>query len=107
MIIKFSKLPRKKHGNMKITEYKINPEFSGALIDIKGKHGKIKCLAEDRIYFVISGTGKFTIDGKNTSVSKNDLIFIPKNTPYDISGNLKYFMISSPEFHPSHDVSLE
>jgi len=107
MIIKSSKLPSKKRGNMKITEYKINTDFSGALIEIKGRHGKIKCTAEDRIYFIVSGTGKFIIGGKSASVSKNDVVFIPENTPYDISGKLRYFLISSPEFHPSHDVSLE
>ena|SRR3989344_4657429 len=107
MITKFSKLKKKKRGNMKITEYKINTNFSGALIEIKGMHGKIKCTSEDRIYFIVSGTGKFIIGGKSASVSKSDLVFIPKNTPYDISGKLRYFLISSPEFHPSHDVSLE
>ncbi len=107
MIIKSSKLQKKKRGNMKITEYKINQEFSGAIIEIDGRHGKIKCTGEDRIYFILSGKGKFIIDGKSGTASKSDLIFIPKNTPYDISGKLRYFLISNPEFDPKHDVVLE
>lgn len=92
---------------MKITEYKINPNFSGALIEIDGHHGKIKCLNEDRIYFIIEGDGKFIINDKKEIVSKNDLVFIPKNTPYDITGKLKYFLICSPEFNLKDDISLE
>lgn len=106
MIIKSSKANQKKVDAMIINEYKINPSFSGALIEINGAHGKLKCLNEDRIYFIISGKGKFIIDKEETSVSKNDLIFIPKNTPYDLSGKLKYFLICSPEFKKEDDVFL-
>jgi len=106
MIIKHIDTNKKEQGNMKISEYKINSDFSGALIEINGTHGKMKCLKEDRIYFIIAGTGKFTINDKEEAVSKNDLVFIPKNTPYDISGKLKYFLICSPEFNPNHDVVI-
>lgn len=92
---------------MKITGYKINPNFSGALIDIDGHHGKIKCPKEDRIYFIIKGNGKFIINNKEENVSDNDLVFIPKDTPYDIIGKLKYFLICSPEFDSRDDISLE
>ena len=107
MIIKYLDTNKKEKGPMKITEYKINPNFSGALIEIDGRHGKIKCLNEDRIYFIIESDGKFIINNKEEIVSKNDLVFIPKNTPYDIVGKLKYFLICSPEFNPKDDISLK
>lgn len=91
---------------MKITEYKMSPNFSGVLIEIDGHHGKIKSLKEDRIYFIIEGNGKFIINDKEEAVSDNDSVFIPKNTPYDIIGKLKYFLICSPEFNPKNDISL-
>lgn len=40
MLIKKSK-EHKEIGPMKIWEYKINPDFSAALIEIDGNHGKI------------------------------------------------------------------
>ena len=92
---------------MKITEYKINPNFSGALIEIDGDHGKIKCINEDRIYFIVEGNGKFIINNKEEAVSENDLVFIPKNMPYNIIGKMKYFLICSPEFNPKDDIPLE
>ena len=91
---------------MIINEYKINSNFSGALIEINGDHGKIKCLGEDRIYFILDGEGKFIIDGVESEVNPNDLIFVPKNTPYNIIGKLKFFMICSPEFDSKDDVHL-
>ena len=107
MIIKESGSVKKQAGPMIINEYRFDPKYSGALIEIDGKHGKIKCTGEDRTYFIIEGKGKFVINNKESAVSKNDLIFIPKNTPYDIKGKLKLFLICSPEFNPKHDISLE
>jgi mannose-6-phosphate isomerase-like protein (cupin superfamily) len=91
---------------MVLNEYKINPDFSGTLIEINGKHGTVRCKREDRIYFIIEGEGKFIIEGKETGVGKNDLVFIPKGTAYDIIGRMKYFLIHSPEFKPGHDEHI-
>jgi mannose-6-phosphate isomerase-like protein (cupin superfamily) len=107
MIIKYSETNKKERGPMKISGYKINPNFSGALIEIDGRHGKIKSLNENRIYFIIEGSGKFIISGKEENISDNDLVFIPRNTPYDIIGKLKYFLICFPEFNQKNDISLE
>lgn len=107
MIIKSSEADQIERGPMKIKAYKINPDFSGALIEINGKHGKIKCLNEDRIYFIIEGDGKFILNDEEIAVSENDIVFIPKETPYDINGKLKFFLICSPEFNPKDDVILE
>lgn len=107
MIIKYSQTNKKEHGSMKIAEYKLNQNFSGALIEINGRHGKVKCLNEDRIYFIIEGTGSFIIDDKEEKISANDVIFIPRNMPYDIIGRIKFFMICSPGFNPKDDISME
>ncbi|TRZ80561.1 cupin domain-containing protein [bacterium] len=106
MHIKYSDTNKKEVGSMKLAEYKINPDFSGTLIEMDGEHGKIKCIGEDRIYFILEGTGKFIIDEEEYEVSKNDLIFIPKNTPYNVIGKMKYFLLHSPEFNKEHDIKL-
>ncbi len=93
-------------GPMIINGYKINSDFSAALIEINGDHGKLKCIGEDRIYFILDGEGKFIIEDKINDVSPNDLIFIPKDTPYNIVGKMKYLLICSPEFDPKDDVFL-
>ncbi len=107
MIIKAKDSKYKEAGPMKINEYNINKNFSGALIKMNGNHGKVKCIAEDRIYFVVDGKGKFVIDEKEHDVGKHDVVFVPKNTPYNIIGKMTYFIICSPAFDPSHDIYLK
>ena len=106
MIIKGQQANQKIVGPMKISEYKINSDFSGSLIEIDGDHGEMKNINEDRIYFVVGGEGKFTIEDNARNVETNDLIFIPKNTPYNITGKMKYFLICSPQFNSDNDVFL-
>ena len=91
---------------MNVKEYKINTDFSASLVEIDGNHEKIKSV-EDRIYFILDGEGKFTINDKETAVSKEDLVFISKNTPYNMVGKMKYLLIHSPEFKPENDTSLK
>jgi len=107
MIIKKENTNYKEVGSMKINEYKINPNFSVALIEIDGEHGKIKCIKEDRIYFILDGEGKFIINDEEQRVSKEDVIFILKNTPYNIIGKLKFLIVCSPAFNPKDDISQE
>lgn len=106
MIIKYFQTNKKIRKPMQIWEYKINPKFSGVLIEIDGDHGAIKCPGEDRIYFILEGRGKFVINGKAHKVSKYDLLFVPKKTPYNIIGKMKYFLVCSPKFQPGDDVFL-
>lgn len=106
MIVKKSQVNKKTVDPMVISEYKINPNFSAAYVKINGNHGTLKSLKEDRIYFVIEGEGKFIIDGKETHVTAQDLVFITKNTSYNLIGNFKYFLVCSPEFNPENDIFL-
>lgn len=107
MLIKAKDAPVKKIGPMIIKEYIINKDFSGTIVEIDGDHGKMKCLNEDRIYFILEGAGSFILEDKEHEVSKDDLIFVPKNSPYNIKGKLKYFLVCSPEFNPEDDVFLD
>lgn len=106
MIIKENQVNKKKVGSMVIKEYKINSDFSGALIKINGDHGTLKCLNEDRIYFIVGGQGRFIIKDIEYKVETNDMIFIPKQTIYNIIGKMKYWLICSPEFNPDDDVFI-
>ena len=91
---------------MQIVEYKISPNFSGSLIIIDGDHEALKCIAEDRIYFVVSGNGQFTIDGEEYEVTQDDVLFVPMNTEYNFIGTMKLFLVCSPEFNKEHDVFI-
>jgi mannose-6-phosphate isomerase-like protein (cupin superfamily) len=107
MIISHNQTTHKKIGPMKISEYLINADYTGALIELDGEHGKIKSKREDRIYFIVEGRGLFEIEDIKKIVKKEDLIFIPKNTIYNIIGKMKYLLISSPAFNSKNDVIID
>jgi mannose-6-phosphate isomerase-like protein (cupin superfamily) len=107
MFLKSSDMYTKKVGPMQITEYPINTQFSGALIEIDGHHGKMKCLSQDRIYYVVSGEGEFTIKEEAQSVQAKDVLFVPMNTPYNFYGKRTMFLVCSPQFMAEDDVVIE
>lgn len=83
------------------------PEMSCSYIIVTGRHGRIKSLTNNRIYFVIEGRGEFTLDDKTVKVKTGEAVVVPKNTPYDFSGAMKLFLVNSPAFDPEGDVKLE
>ncbi|MEK6937685.1 MAG: hypothetical protein AABX04_01435 [Nanoarchaeota archaeon] len=85
-------------------------KVSAAYLEVKGRHGKIKNIKSDRTYFVLGGKGEFIINNKVSTVEKNEVIIVPRNTPYDYKatkGILKLFLVDSPAFDPKTDVKLE
>lgn len=83
---------------------------SAAMFEVTGRHGKIKTLVSDRIYLVLKGKGEFIINGKIVPIDKNDVIIVPKNTPYDyraVKGKLKLFLVHTPAFDNKKEVKLE
>ena len=91
---------------MNIKEYELTPQFSGAVIEIDGDHGRVKCISQDRVYYIVEGSGEFFINEEKFSVNKDDVLFVPMNTPYNFVGKMKIFLVCSPEFKKGDDVHL-
>lgn len=106
MLIRGTDAPLKLAGPMKIYEYKFGPEMSGAYIEIDGDHGALRCPSEDRVYYFISGAGRFTLGERSFEVGARDAVFVPKDTPYNLTGKMTYFLVCGPEFKPEHDIFL-
>jgi ethanolamine utilization protein EutQ (cupin superfamily) len=83
------------------------PNASAGLFKVTGKHGRVKSLVSDRVYFVVEGKGRFTINGKTIPVEKTDVVIVPKNTPYDYEGRMKLFLVHTPAFDQEKEVELE
>jgi mannose-6-phosphate isomerase-like protein (cupin superfamily) len=107
MYIASEQTNNKKVGPMDIKEYKLTAQFSGALIEINGNHGKVRCISQDRIYYIAEGTGDFFVDEEKFSVKKDDVVFVPMNTAYNFVGQMKIFLVCSPEFKKGDDIHLE
>ncbi|MCX6826427.1 MAG: cupin domain-containing protein, partial [candidate division Zixibacteria bacterium] len=73
-------------------------------------HGKVKSTKSDRVYLVLEGKGKFMVGNEKNDVKKDDVIIIPKNTPYDykaIGGKLKLFLVHTPAYDEKAEIKLE
>ncbi len=77
---------------------------------MNGKHGKVKSTSSDRVYLVLSGKGFFEIDGERINVEKDDVVIVPKNTPYDYGSTdaaLELFLVHTPAYNRDTEVRME
>lgn len=58
----------------------------------------------NHIYYVISGKGKFKIDGDIYEVDKGDIIEIPANTKFIFAGEMELLLIMNPKFDKSTEI---
>ncbi len=80
---------------------------SAAYFEVTGSHGKAKTTRSDRIYLVLDGHGEFIIDDREIPVEKNDVVIVPRNTPYDYrstKGVLKLFLVHTPSYNPDFEI---
>lgn len=83
---------------------------SGAYFEVTASHGKVKTIKSDRVYYVLEGSGEFTIAGKTILVKATDMVIVPKNTEYDYkttSDIMKLFLVHIPAYDPDTEVKLE
>ncbi|HSW87776.1 MAG TPA: hypothetical protein VLG12_01295 [Candidatus Saccharimonadales bacterium] len=83
--------------------------ISTSYIEITGTHGKVKNTLSDVAYFVIDGAGEFFVKDNWVCVKKEDVIIVPKNTPYDFiakESTMKLLCMFTPAFNPKFDIKL-
>lgn len=78
-----------------------NPQVSLVIGKAKDHHEITKNTASDRVYFVLKG--KILVNNK--SAQKGNVIFIPRNTEYDLKGTFEVIIINSPAFDPKYDIT--
>ncbi len=109
-IIRTSETKTENRGFIKVTQILSSDEIdnlSVSIVEISGKNKKIINKRGDAAYYVIAGSGFFTIDGNKTNVSKGDLVFISRGTPYFDEGNLKMVAINTPRYLQDYIEYLE
>ncbi len=84
---------------------------SGFLIVIKKEVKLHKHLNHSEHVVVIEGEGKMILGNREFIIKKNDVVFIPKNTPHKVIVNskkpLKIISVQSPHFDGKDRVMLE
>lgn len=90
---------KKDWDKVKSFNYKLphlNPPKSVVYAEIEGEHGEVTTRDSEWIYYIIEGSGIFTIAGKDFEVNSGDVVTIPANTSYNYkalgNGKLKVVM---------------
>lgn len=76
-----------------------DPDFAVHLLDVHGGHDTFMISkALTRFYYVLEGTGAFTIDGQRYEVAAGLLVEVPPGVEYSYSGSMKILLVSHPRW---------
>jgi mannose-6-phosphate isomerase-like protein (cupin superfamily) len=78
------------------------------LLDVhKGHDTFIISKALTRFYYIIEGTGVFTIDNQTYDVEPGLLVEVPPGVEYSYSGSMKIFLISHPRWFEGNEQTTK
>jgi mannose-6-phosphate isomerase-like protein (cupin superfamily) len=84
----------------------VSPEgkegFNALTVDVHGRHPRKRMVDTTRVYFVIEGSGTFTLGDEVTQVENGDTFVIPPGGEYEYEGQMRLF-----EFNVSPDNSFK
>jgi mannose-6-phosphate isomerase-like protein (cupin superfamily) len=91
-----------------LTGYAFQPlkdqDFAVHLVDVHGGHDTFMISkALTRIYYIIEGTGVFTIDNRNYDVAPGLLVEVPPGVEYSYSGSMKILLVSHPRWFQGNE----
>jgi len=82
------------------------PAISAVFVECTGGHEQVYVKKSHRLYFVIEGSGTFTINNETSPIKKNDVIVIEPMTPYSYEGQMKLFEVNSPATDSNDQVKI-
>lgn len=107
IVMKSTELSVKDFGVIKVAEILHRGQtenMSVARIELNGVNDRVRNTISDASYYVLTGEGKFILgEGENRQkmeVKQGDLVFIPKGTWYQDSGEMTMLSFCAPAFNP-------
>src|SRR5262249_8786069 len=74
-------------------------DFAAHIIDVHAGHDTFMISeALTRLYYIIEGSGVFTIDNQRYDVAPGRLVEVPPGVEYTYSGSMKIFLVSHPRW---------
>lgn len=58
------------------------------------------------VYFILSGSGYFIINGVSEPCRKGNLVVIPKGTPFTYKGKMRMLLICTPPWRQEQEQTL-
>lgn len=80
-------------------------DFAVHLLDVtKGHDTFMISKALTRIYYIIEGTGAFTIARQRYDVAPGQVVEVPPGVEYSYSGSMKILLVSHPRWFPGNEL---
>ena len=82
-----------------------DPDFAVHLVDVtKGHDTFMISKALTRIYYIIEGTGSFTIADQKYPVAPGQIVEVPPGVEYTYSGSMKILLVSHPRWFQGNEI---
>ncbi len=79
-------------------------DFAVHLLDVQKGHDTFMISkALTRIYYIIEGTGAFTIDSQKYDVAPGLIVEVPPGVEYSYSGSMKILLVSHPRWFEGNE----
>lgn len=85
-------------------------DINGAVVELSGRYpdkGRAVNLKCKELAYVVKGSGKVAIEGKEIEIQERDLILIEPGERYFWQGNLIMFMSCTPAWYPEQHKEVE
>jgi len=101
----------KNSENCTAIEYPLgDKDINGAVVELTGRYpnkGRVVNLKCKELAYVIKGSGKIVIEGKEINLKEGDLILIEPNEKYFWEGKLRIFTSCLPAWYPEQHKEVE
>ena len=87
-----------------------NKDINGAVVEITGRYpdkGRAVNLKCREMAYVIRGSGKIAVEGKEVKLNKGDLVLFEPGEKYFWAGNLLMFVTCTPAWYPEQHKEVE
>ncbi|MDY6769467.1 MAG: cupin domain-containing protein [Candidatus Nanohaloarchaea archaeon] len=81
-----------------------NDDFEVYYVDVEQGHDTVIVSQEiTHAYYVLDGTGTFTIDGAKHAVEESDFVEVPPGVEYTYSGQMQLLLIMAPPWFEGNE----
>ena len=111
---KVHKNETKEHKNSDVClaiEYPLgDKDINGAVVRLSGRYpdeGRVVNKRCKELAYVISGSGRLVVEGKEVELSEGDLVLIEPGERYFCDGNMTMFMPCTPAWSPEQHKEVQ
>lgn len=94
----------------KAIEYPLgDKDINGAVIELNGRYpdkGRVVNLKCKELAYVVKGSGKLIVEGKEVELNEGDLALIEPGEKYFWDGNMTMFMPCTPAWYPEQHKEI-